>query len=155
MKKPLLTEICSALLLILFAYTATSKFLDYNLFVFQMKRAPLPLMQTIAPVLGWLLPILEMLIVLGLSIVRFRLSALYGAVILLAVFEMYITGMLLTNQHLPCTCGGIISTMSWKQHLVFNAVFILLGIVAIMQTKKYQFFRVKPRQEKLQDLSRA
>jgi len=103
MKKPILTEIFAALLLLLFAYTATSKFLDYNLFVFQMKRAPLPFMQTVAPLLGWLLPVVEMVIVFGLLIARFRLRALYGSVILLIVFEVYITGMLLTNLHLPCT----------------------------------------------------
>ena len=41
MKKRFLIEIYRTMLIILFAYTATSKFLDYGLFVFQMRLAPL------------------------------------------------------------------------------------------------------------------
>jgi putative oxidoreductase len=155
MKKELLLECCIFLLLLLFTYTAISKFLDYGLFVFQMQRAPLPLMKSVAPILGWLMPTIEMLIVIGLLITRFRLKALCSSVILLTMFEIYITGMLLANQHLPCTCGGIISTMSWKQHLFFNAFFISIGIIAIIRVKKYKFPPAKTGQENIKDLSRA
>jgi hypothetical protein len=143
--KNLFATVVAGLLVLLFAYTATSKFLDYDRFVFQMRLAPLSLMKSAAPIFGWLMPAIEMLISIGLLISRFRLQALYAAVILLFVFECYITGMLLTGQHLPCTCGGIISSMSWKQHLLFNAVFILAVIIAIKQSKNY-----KPHVSKLQ-----
>ena len=143
--KNLFATVVVGLLVLLFAYTATSKFLDYDRFVFQMRLAPLSIMKSAAPILGWLMPAIEMLISIGLLINRLRLKALYAAVILLLVFECYITRMLLTGQHLPCTCGGIISSMSWKQHLLFNAVFILAGIIVIMQSKNY-----KPHVSKLQ-----
>lgn len=130
--------VLTGLLVLLFAYTATSKLLDYNKFVFQMRLAPLPVMKSVAPTLGWLMPSIEMLISIGLLISQFRFKALYASVILLFVFECYITGMLLTGQHLPCTCGGIISSMSWKQHLLFNAVFIWAGIIAIKQSRNYK-----------------
>ncbi|MHB8205897.1 MauE/DoxX family redox-associated membrane protein [Mucilaginibacter sp.] len=156
MKKMLLTQICVALILLLFAYTATSKFLDYERFVFQMRLAPLPLMKLFAPILGWLMPVIEILIAIGLLFSRFRLKALYVSVILLVLFVLYITGMLLTNQHLPCTCGGIISNMSWKQHLIFNMVFIIIALTAILKLKKH---KVSPLQESGKDdfkeLSRA
>jgi putative oxidoreductase len=126
------------LLLVLFAYTATIKFLDYNKFVFQMRLAPLPLMKFAAPMLGWLMPAIEMAIAIGLLFIRFRLTALYTSVILLLVFEIYIIGMLLSGHDLPCTCGGIISKMSWKQHLAFNAIFILVGLTGILQYRKYK-----------------
>jgi hypothetical protein len=131
MKKDVLSEICVALLILLFSYTAVSKFLDQYRFVFQMRLAPLPLMKSLAPVLGWLMPLIESLIVVGLLIPVYRLKALYVSVILLCSFEIYITGMLLSGLQLPCTCGGIISRMSWSQHLVFNAVFIGISFIAI------------------------
>ena len=126
-----MSEIGVALLILLFTYTAVSKFLDHYRFVFQMRLAPLPLMKSLAPVLGWLMPAMESLTVLGLLIPVYRLKALYASVILLCSFEIYITGMLLSGLELPCTCGGIISRMSWGQHLVFNAVFIGIGFMAI------------------------
>jgi len=125
MKKNLSFEICRAMLILLFAYTATSKFLDYNLFVFQMMRAPMPLMRSVAPVLGWLMPIIEASLVLALII-----------------FEIYIIAMLLSGLNLPCTCGGIISTMSWKQHLILNAVFISFGMMAIFHQKNIRIFQL-------------
>jgi len=64
--------------------------------------------------------------------------------------------MLLSGQHLPCTCGGIISKMSWKQHLGFNALFILVGLIGIIKTKKNSLgLSAKRGTENIKDLSRA
>jgi putative oxidoreductase len=136
MKKELIADSCLALLLLLFSYTAISKLLDYHRFVFQMKLAPLPFMKMMAPFLGWLLPMMEGLLVLALFFTRYRLKGLYAAVALLLVFEIYITGMLLSGLDLPCTCGGIISKLSWKQHLVFNALFIIISIIPLVILEK-------------------
>jgi putative oxidoreductase len=134
--KKYLSEICVALLLLLFAYTASSKFLEHSKFVFQMRLAPVPFIGSIAPVIGWLIPGLETLVVAGLLFDRFRALALYTAASLFVLFEIYISIMLLSGLHLPCTCGGIISSMSWKQHLLFNALFLLITITAITHNKK-------------------
>lgn len=139
MKKGILPHVVVALFILLFSYTALSKFLDYNRFVFQMQLAPVPLIKSIAPVMGLVIPAIETVLVLFLIISIFRpkftVKALLACVILMLVFEFYISAMLLSGLHLPCTCGGIISKMSWTQHLIFNACFIILGIVAIIQTK--------------------
>jgi hypothetical protein len=154
MKKELIADICLALLLLLFSYTAISKLLDHHRFVFQMKQAPLPLMKTIAPLLGWLLPVMEGLLVLALFFPRFRLKGLYAAVVLLLVFEIYITGMLLSGLDLPCTCGGILSKLSWKQHLIFNALFIITGIIPIIHLEK-QKLTYQPGELSSKNISRA
>jgi hypothetical protein len=39
--------------------------------------------------------------------------------------------MVLTSANLPCSCGGVIQQLSWKQHIVFNISFIVLGIAGI------------------------
>jgi len=133
MKRGALTYISKWLFVLLFAYTALSKFLDYNLFVFQMRRAPLPLIQAMAPVLGWIVPLIEICLVIGLLTNRYASKAQIASVGLLIIFELYITGMLLSGYPLPCSCGGIISKMSWKQHLIFNAAFIIIGLAGILQ----------------------
>jgi len=138
--KNLLFEICRGLLILLFAYTATSKFLDYNLFVFQMMRAPVPIIKSIAPVLGWLMPTIEASLVLALLWPKTKIRAMIVSIFLLVVFEIYILAMVLSGLSLPCTCGGIISSMSWMQHLIFNGVLILIGIVALrFQEKKNHY----------------
>lgn len=140
MRKISFTDIVSILLLLLFVYTSTSKFLDYDKFVFQMKLAPFPLMKLMAPVLGWFIPTIEALLSIGLATgileSRYQLTGICASLILLVLFEIYIAGMLLSGMTLPCTCGGIISKMSWKQHLCFNGLFIILSVIAIGITKK-------------------
>ena len=135
-KKSILAEICITLVLLLFSYTASSKLLDYSKFVFQMSLAPVPFMKTLAPWLGWLVPMSEAMVVIGLLFDKLRLIALYSAVYLLLVFEIYILLMLNSGLKLPCTCGGIISQMSWTTHLLFNAAFIIITIIPIVDIQK-------------------
>jgi len=160
MKATYLKEVVPLLLIILFVYTATSKFLDYEKFVFQMRLAPVPFMKPLAPILGWTAPIVEMIIAIVLALGCFTYSlkrrGLLASVILLSAFEIYIIIMLLSGSPLPCTCGGIISQMGWKQHLIFNGFFIIGGILTIKYSEKPS----APRQNKSglvsnTDLSRA
>jgi len=140
MKATYFKQIVTLLLIALFTYTATSKFLDYDKFVFQMRLAPVPLMSLLAPVLGRVVPIIEMLIAItlgaGFFYIPLKIIGLWASVILLTVFEVYITAMLLSGSHLPCTCGGIVSQMGWKQHLIFNAIFIVGGVLSIKFLRK-------------------
>ena len=128
------------LTILLFMYTAVSKLLQQSVFVFQMRRAPLPLMQTLAPIIGWAVPIIELMLVALLFINRTRLLGMVCSLILMVSFEVYITGMKImemqTGVRLPCTCGGIISNMGWTAHLLFNAVFIILLGLSIYYDRK-------------------
>jgi len=139
--KTILTQICIVLLCLLFVYTSASKFLDYDKFVFQMRLAPVPFMKILAPFLGWSLPIVEFILATALAVGMFipdiKIKALKASMFLLIAFEIYIAIMLLSGSHLPCTCGGIISTMGWKQHLLFNAFFILAAFLSIKYLKKH------------------
>jgi hypothetical protein len=51
-------------------------------------------------------------------------------------FIIYIIAIILTNDQLPCSCGGVLEELSWSQHIVFNSIFILLGITAIIIESK-------------------
>lgn len=135
MKKDSLIYLISAIFVLLFSYTAVSKFLDYHRFVFQMKLAPLPIMGTLGPILGVATPLLETVIVLLLLFKKTRALGVYCSFFLMLIFEAYVGSMLATGKNLPCTCGGIISTLSWKAHLFLNAGFILIGLIGIYNLK--------------------
>lgn len=125
MSRKLIIEIITALLIVLFVYAGLSKLLDHHTFSLQLARSPL--LGSWAFVIAWVLPIGELLLAAALVIPATRLLGLYASSILLIVFTLYLVYMLSFSTHLPCTCGGIISTLSWKQHVGFNTVFILLA----------------------------
>jgi hypothetical protein len=134
MNKPLIQLVCVALLILLFTYTGVSKLLDHYRFVFQMRLSPLVPVKMAAPILGWVVPVLELAI--GLLMEKWRRISLYVSLVLLSLFEVYIIAMLLSGIKLPCACGGVIAFMSWKQHVLFNACFIALNVFALVTTAK-------------------
>jgi putative oxidoreductase len=138
-KKQMLYEICIALIILLFSYTALSKILDQYRFVFQMRLSPFYLVRNFASVLGWLIPFLEIIIVIGILFSPTKKIALGISLGLLILFELYIGGMLLSGRKLPCACGGVIAFMSWQVHLLFNATFILINILALKLSKRQAF----------------
>jgi hypothetical protein len=128
-KKSTLVEIIAILYMSMFLYTAISKWSDYTMTREQM--ALMPLMTPIAHIIVWLLPTTEIAITFLIFFHQTRQKGLYAASILMILFTLYIIYMMLFYPHLPCSCGGFLTQLSWPGHLVFNSTFILLGIVAI------------------------
>ncbi|MGN6400131.1 MAG: MauE/DoxX family redox-associated membrane protein [Flavisolibacter sp.] len=128
MKIPTAPIAASALTLI-FSYTAFSKLFSYA--TFRMVLGQAPLLKTGAAVTAVMLPLTELFIVLLLIFPATRLQGLYASLVLLSVFTVYLVYMVLFVPHLPCSCGGVISKMSWRQHIVFNGVFIVVAVWGI------------------------
>jgi hypothetical protein len=129
LKKSTLVEIIAILYMSMFLYTAISKWSYYTMTREQM--ALMPLMTPIAHIVVWLLPATEIAITLLIFFQQTRKKGLYAATILMVLFTGYIIYMMLFYPHLPCSCGGFLTQLSWPGHLVFNSAFIGLGIVAI------------------------
>lgn len=134
-----ITFIAAILQILLFGYAAVSKMAEYDRFVAQMKLVPVPVIQHLAVTLGWLIPLIEIIIVLLLCSDRWRNGGLFASFLLLLSFEIYISAMMLSGLELPCTCGGLISKLQWGEHLVFNALFMLISIFPFI----YKFFQKK------------
>src|SRR5690606_41617749 len=66
-----------------------------------------------------------------LFIPAFRKIGLYASFILIALFTGYLTYMIVFTPDLPCSCGGVLAALSWKQHIFFNLLFILLSLTGI------------------------
>jgi putative oxidoreductase len=138
MKKNLITETTVFLLILLFSYASMSKLLEPDKFIFQMRLSPLSVMQWAAPLLRWIIPLSEAAIVISLFARKTRIVGFLSSLFLLSVFEIYITAMLISGLDLPCTCGGIISKLSWKNHLWFNGFFIVMIILSLIQQKRHR-----------------
>jgi len=60
-----------------------------------------------------------------------RLTALYAAFSLMVMFTAYIAFILNFSDYIPCSCGGILEKMSWKEHLIFNSGFVIIALIGI------------------------
>jgi hypothetical protein len=134
------------LLIFLFAYTAVSKLtlfsysgpfswenlkiIDVSAFEEAMFKSPV--LRPYVHQLAWLIPISEIAICMLLLFDKTKKWGYYLSFILLFAFTAYIIYILRAYpNHLPCVCGGVISLMSWTQHLVFNMFFVFLAGRAI------------------------
>lgn len=129
MKKTVILEIIIVLYIILFLYTGISKLIDYSVFKEQISTSPL--LAPVSTIIAIGLPWIEFLIVGLLIIPRWRLKGLYSAFLMMVLFTIYIIGILFFNKELPCSCGGVISELSWSQHIVFNSAFIITALIGI------------------------
>jgi hypothetical protein len=93
-----------------------------------------------APLLAFTIPLLELIIAVFLVIPKLRKLGLHASLYLMAFFTMYVGYMLAVypKSKLPCSCGGIIKTMNWHQHLVFNSCFTLIAFTGLWIYQKMQ-----------------
>ncbi len=130
------------LLALLFVYTAATKILEHDRFVFQLRVSPLPLIVEFAVLWSWLVPLSEAfiaaLLLTGIFVERWLAKGLWASLLLMWCFEIYIAAMFFSGRDLPCACGGIISRLSWEGHLFFNGLVILLNVLALTLYKARQ-----------------
>jgi len=128
--KIFIVEVICLLYILLFVYAAVSKVLDFENFLIQMGQSPI-----LSSFAGWMaifIPFLE----IGISfLLMFRSLKFWGLLfsfLLMFLFSLYIYIMLYYSSYVPCSCGGILEKMTWKQHLVFNIFFTVLAVVAFL-----------------------
>lgn len=122
--------VVSYLYVLLFVYAAVSKLLDYENFQVQLGQSPL--LSTYASIISWLVPAIELFIVFLILLPTTRLYGLFGSFILMVMFTVYIYLILTYSSFVPCSCGGVLEKMTWNQHLLFNIVFIIQVVLAIL-----------------------
>ncbi|WP_159478006.1 MauE/DoxX family redox-associated membrane protein [Dyadobacter sp. 3J3] len=129
-KKSKAIAIITALLVMLFFYTAVSKLLDMEEFLRQLTNQALP-GWSIAPLL-WLIPISELITTVLLLIPMTQKAGLYASAVLMALFTAYM-GLVLLNvfSRVPCSCGGVLRNLDFKTHFLFNFLFLMIAMVGI------------------------
>ena len=127
--KNIFPEIISFLLVFLFVYAAFSKLFNYTDFKNQLSKSPL--IHSLYEPVSIILPLTEIVTAVLLCIESTRKTGLVLSFILMTLFTLYIIYMLLFEKHLPCSCGGVLKQMTWKQHLVFNIFFTALAFTGV------------------------
>lgn len=127
-KKGVLELICM-LYILLFAYAAGSKLLDFENFQLQLGQSPL--LSAFAFWVAVAVPVLELVLAGVLAIPLWRFIGLLGSYMLMTMFTVYIYLILNYSAFIPCSCGGILEKMNWNQHLLFNIVFMVLAVLAL------------------------
>jgi len=135
MNKITSVDVISYLLILLFLYTGMGKLMALDVFREQLSRQPF-----LHPYVGFItfaVPVLELLIAGSLFTRKFKREGLYASFFLMAAFTFYVGYMLsaMSLKELPCSCGGIIKSMSWRQHLVFNTLVTFLALVGIWKER--------------------
>lgn len=125
-----IVEIIGLLFILLFMYAAISKLIDIDKFRIQLGQSPL--LTRFASWLVWVIPFFEILICALMFFQKFRLIALYACFSLMIMFTTYIIFILQFSDFIPCSCGGILQSMNWVEHLIFNAAFVILGAFGIL-----------------------
>ncbi len=136
MRTHIITEAIRVILILLFCYTAASKWLAYDDFLYQLRQSPS--IHSGYGLLSFFLPGTEFLIS-GLLLFSHTVKTGFAlSAILLTLFTGYIAMMLLFAPHVPCSCGGFISSLSWQQHIILNSTLAFLAIVAYRWQEKKQ-----------------
>lgn len=128
--KKIAIEIICFLFILLFTYAALTKLMDYQKFVVQIGQSPL--LTNYAKVLAWAVPLLELIIAGMLAVRRFRMIGLYASFTLMVMFTSYIVAILQLDKNIPCSCGGVLESLGWTEHLIFNSAFVVLGITGVL-----------------------
>jgi len=118
-----------ALLFTLFAYASYEKLKIYPTFVQQLSLSPV---KDYKNFLAWFVPSVEILLALSLLFKRTRLTGLWGSFFLMMAFTVYVFAVphFFHSLH-TCSCGGIISQLSWRGHFYMNLCFTLLAGAAV------------------------
>ncbi|RPD39230.1 MauE/DoxX family redox-associated membrane protein [Chitinophaga barathri] len=130
MKNIFLQAICFSLC-ILFFYAASMKALEFGQFMTDIAKSPL--LANIPPALTGASTILaEVAAAMMLALPATRKAGLYLSAFLMLSFTAYMSILYFFYENIPCSCGGILGTMGYPAHIVFNTAFTLLAITGIL-----------------------
>lgn len=116
--------------IILFVYAAVSKLTDFE--NFQVQVAQSPLLSAFATPIAYGVVLGELIIALMLCFTKSRLLGLYLFLGFMTAFTVYIFLILNYSPFVPCSCGGVLEKMGWREHLWFNGVVCLVTVFIII-----------------------
>ena len=118
------------MMLLFWIYVGIDKVWQLNAFKIALTQQPI--ISYFAPVLFWLLPVLEVSLGLLLAFPSEKVQS-WGweaSILLISVFTVYIAlGVLDVYEQKPCMCSSFLSNVSWTTHLVINSVILALSIL--------------------------
>jgi putative oxidoreductase len=127
--KAIIADIIAYLFILLFLYTAANKIWKFH--NFEWVLSTLPLIGALSQLIAYAVPVAEIIASILLLSDGGRRSGLIISFLLMFGFTAYLLFMLIYTTDLPCNCGGVLSQLSWKQHIAFNLFFLILSTIAL------------------------
>lgn len=136
-------EVIISIFVLIFVYAALTKLMEGDSFYNNLNNSPI-LHGGITPyLLSWGIPTLEIITAILLLIPRTRLKGLYASLGLMILFTLYVVGIVFFSPYTPCSCGGILTLLTWPQHLVLNIGLILMAILGIRLHRTTEDSKIK------------
>lgn len=133
-RKEILYNLIICSFLVLFAVTAYDKLTTFKSFNTVLSRSVL--IGSLSLFVASFVILSEIAITIFLCFPKSQKKALHVSLALLVVFTLYLTYMVITGDKTTCHCGGVISSLTWTQHIFFNLGFIVLALIGIKLNKK-------------------
>jgi hypothetical protein len=117
----------------MYMYTGWAKFM--NMATFIRGNSKIPYLGAYAKLIGYGIPILEVVLAILLIVPVYWIKrfALWTSTLLMGVFTLYLSLMVGFADKKLCHCGGVIESMGWKAHIVFNLIWLIAGIFALVR----------------------
>lgn len=131
--KRVIIDVITYLFVALFVYTAYSKFTTIDDFKNILSRSPLT--GSYSVFISWAVPIVECALAALLLFPFTNKIGIIASLVLMILFTSFLTYGILSGSKLPCHCGGVISSMTWTEHILFNVSFIILAIIGLFLNK--------------------
>lgn len=129
-------ELITAIFIILWLYVGITKLIDYRSFEIQMSISPI--FHKSAKLVTFGVPLLEILVGFSLIAKKTRIIGYYLSFVLMIIFTIYVAYLMIFIPNLPCSCGGIISSLGWTQHLILNITLTILALIYIITFHRRQ-----------------
>jgi putative oxidoreductase len=134
MIKELVLFIVVLLIVMMWLYASSSKYFDFAGFKRDMHKQPFP--TWLSNILVIILPPIEITTALIVAWQKTRRIGLVITECLMSAFTLYIIAIMFNFfPRVPCSCGGIIKSFTWKEHLIFNLFFVAIGIIGLLLNK--------------------
>lgn len=127
--------IFDALIVSLFTYSAFVKIIGFQAFSIRFSRIPV-IYNTNTWYLSYAIVALEVLIPILILTPSTRKYGLRIVTSVLIIFTMFLVSKEIDSSTEPCMCGGILESLSLRQHIVFNLFFIAISIVMLFKPEK-------------------
>jgi len=116
--------------ILLFIYIATEKIFNFR--DFSNGFYTVPILGTHRSIVAGLIIFSQLVIGILLIIPVTQKRGLYATLALLLIFTIYLTYMVSFMDVLPCSCGGVSSALSWKEHIGLNVFLMFLAGFGIL-----------------------
>lgn len=130
--KQILFDCIAYAFLILFLFTAIEKFMDNAAFVKSLKQYPF--LKGYEIWISYLVPASELAVSILLFFPKTRKLGIYASLALMIILTIGLLIIINTTGLSNCGCSGYLAKLSAAQHILFNGIFIALGITAILLT---------------------